>query len=63
MDFKLDIKTLITILTVVITISGFYYTTQARLNNLEEKVEIHTKEIQQLKKKIRINKHNYKKDK
>ena len=35
---KLDIKTAIAILTIATTLGGFYYTTQLRLDDLEEKV-------------------------
>ena len=35
---KLDIKTLITIVTFAATMGGFYYTTQLRLSHLEENV-------------------------
>ena len=35
---NLDIKTLITLLTFAAAMGGFYYTTQDRLNHLEENV-------------------------
>lgn len=35
---KIDIKTLITLLTIAATLGGFYYTTQSRLDNLEDEV-------------------------
>ena len=35
---KLDIKTIITVLGIAATLGGFYYTTQLRLDDLEEKV-------------------------
>ncbi len=35
---KVDIKTLITICTIAATLGGFYYTTQSRLDSLEQEV-------------------------
>ena len=35
---KLDIKTLITLVTFAATMGGFYYSTQLRLDHLEENV-------------------------
>jgi hypothetical protein len=43
---KLDVKTLITLLTIAATLGGFYYTTQIRLDTLEQ-------EIAQVKKQIK----------
>ena len=43
---KLDIKTLITLLTMAAVLGGFYYTTQIRLDNLDEEVmQIQVKRI------------------
>lgn len=39
MDFKIDIKLLLTLLIMATTIGGFYYTTQLRLDTLEFSVE------------------------
>ena len=50
---KLDIKTLITLLTISATLGGFYYTTQSRLDILEQEV---TQLQKQIKKIRRINK-------
>ena len=47
---KLDIKTLITIVTFAATMGGFYYTTQLRLNHLEENVASIEKKIKHIKK-------------
>ena len=45
---KLDIKTLITLLAIAATLGGFYYTTQARLDNLEQEVTQVKKQIKRL---------------
>ncbi len=50
---KLDIKTLITIVTFAATMGGFYYSTQLRLDHLEENVASVEKQIKQLKKQKR----------
>ena len=47
---KLDIKTLITIITFAATMGGFYYSTQIRLDQLEDKVTGIEKQIKQIKK-------------
>ena len=47
---KLDIKTLITIITFAATMGGFYYSTQIRLDHLEDKVAGIEKQIKQIKK-------------
>ena len=49
---KLDIKTLITLLTIAATLGGFYYTTQIRLDSLEQEV---TQVKKQMKRLIRKN--------
>lgn len=49
--FKLDIKTLITIVTFAATMGGFYYSTQLRLDSLEEDVVAVEKQIKQLKRR------------
>jgi hypothetical protein len=36
MDFKINVKTLILIVGIACTLGGFYYTTNLRLNLLEE---------------------------
>ena len=48
---KLDIKTLITLLTIAATLGGFYYTTQVRLDNLEQEVSQVKKQIKRLTRK------------
>jgi len=50
---KLDIKTLITIVTFAATMGGFYYSTQLRLDHLESKVTQVEKQIKQIKKRNR----------
>lgn len=49
---KLDIKTLITIITFAATMGGFYYSTQLRLDHLEDKVTGIEKQIKQLKRQV-----------
>jgi len=46
---KLDIKTLITVVTFAATMGGFYYSTQMRLDHLEASVTTVEKQIKQLK--------------
>jgi hypothetical protein len=53
MDLKLDIKTLITLLTIAATLGGFYYTTQSRIDSLEEDVTTMSKQIKRINKQIR----------
>ncbi len=48
---KLDIKTLITLLTIAATLGGFYYTTQARLDNLEQEVTKLQKQVKRIARK------------
>tara|TARA_R110000823_G_C15640651_1_gene469775 strand:- start:285 stop:443 length:159 start_codon:yes stop_codon:yes gene_type:complete len=50
---KIDIKTLITLLTFSAMIGGFYYTAQSRLDNLETEV---VKLQKQVKRIVRQNK-------
>ena len=51
MDIKLDIKTLIAILTIAGTLGGFYYTTQTRLDSLEQEVTSLKKQIKRVARK------------
>ena len=65
---KLDAKTLIPILSIVALLGGFYYTTQLRLDTLEEKVGAFDTLEQELSKRIgtlekRVNRINKKKAK
>ena len=46
---KLDIKTSITIVTFIVTMAGFYYTTQHRLDALEKDVSALQKKVKNLK--------------
>ena len=48
---KLDIKTLITLLTIAATLGGFYYTTQIRLDSLEQDVIKLQKQIKRIARK------------
>lgn len=45
---KIDIKTLIALLTIAATLGGFYYTTQERLDNLEQEVSQVKKQVKRL---------------
>jgi hypothetical protein len=49
---KLDIKTLITLLTIAATLGGFYYSTQTRLDSLEGQVETLKKQVKRIARKI-----------
>ena len=49
---KLDIKTVITIVAFAVTMGGFYYTTQLRLDNLEGNVMSVEKQLKIIKKRI-----------
>ena len=48
---KLDIKTLITLLTMAAVLGGFYYTTQIRLDNLDEEVMQIQKQVKRIARK------------
>ncbi len=50
---KLDIKTIITLLTFAAAAGGFYYSTNDRLDQLESQVVTMSKQIKQLKKNVR----------
>tara|TARA_R110000824_G_scaffold27426_11_gene93248 strand:- start:1977 stop:2132 length:156 start_codon:yes stop_codon:yes gene_type:complete len=50
---KIDIKTLITLITISVAIGGFYYSTQDRLEHLEESITKLEKKVNRL---IRTNK-------
>lgn len=49
---KLDVKTIITLLTIASALGGFYYTTQMRLDSLEQEVASLKKTDSKLKKLI-----------
>ena len=51
MNMKVDIKTLITICTIAATLGGFYYTTQSRLDSLEQEVTSLKKQIKRIARK------------
>jgi hypothetical protein len=46
---KVDVKTLITIITLLVPLVGFYYTTNLRLDSLEASVTSVQKQVKQLK--------------
>ena len=48
MKFNLDIKTLITLFTIATVLGGFYYSTQIRLDNLEESISVMEKKVNRL---------------
>jgi hypothetical protein len=47
-DLKLNIKTLITLLTIAATLGGFYYSTQSRIDDLESDVTVLKKQVKRL---------------
>jgi len=51
---KLQISTLITVITAALLCGGFYYTTQLRLDSLETQVKVLTKKIKKSPKKNRL---------
>ena len=50
---KLDIKIVITLCTFVATMAGFYYSTQIRLDNLEEEVVQIEKQVKRLTRQLK----------
>tara|TARA_B100000287_G_C20626094_1_gene777895 strand:+ start:616 stop:777 length:162 start_codon:yes stop_codon:yes gene_type:complete len=53
MKINLDLKTLITIVTFAAMMGGFYYTTQIRLNDLENDISKLQKQVKRISKKQR----------
>ena len=62
MQLKLDIKTILGVSAIIVTLAGFYYTTQMRLDRLEasvgqnsssEELKSLKKQIQQLNKRVK----------
>jgi len=51
---KLDIKTLITLFTIAATLGGFYYSTQLRLDSLEEDVVKLQKQVKRLARQVKL---------
>ena len=49
---KLDISTLITLLTPAALLGGFYYTTQHRLDNLESKITAMEKQVKKINRRL-----------
>ena len=45
MKLNLDLKTLITIITFAVSVAGFYYSTQSRLDELENKISTLEKKV------------------
>lgn len=56
MKINLDLKTLITIVAFAATMGGFYYSTQERLDNLENDISILDKKIKRFHRLIKGNK-------
>ena len=52
MNFKIDIKLLITFLALAVAFGGFYYTTQMRLDRVEMALEQPAHECKALKKQM-----------
>tara|TARA_Y100000310_G_scaffold321559_1_gene379381 strand:- start:235 stop:405 length:171 start_codon:yes stop_codon:yes gene_type:complete len=53
MKFNLDVKTLITLFTIATVLGGFYYSTQIRLDNLEENISAMEKKVNRLSRQIK----------
>ena len=52
MNFKIDIKLLITFLALAVAFGGFYYTTQMRLDRIEVDLKEPTHDCHVLKKQV-----------
>ena len=52
MNFKMDIKLLITVFAIAAGLGGFYYTTQLRLDRVEVALEEPIHDCQSLKKQV-----------
>ena len=50
---EVDIKTIITLGALLVPLVGFYYTTNMRLDSLEEKIQQVQKQVKQIKSKGR----------
>ena len=48
---KIEIKTLITLLTIEAVLGGFYYTTQDQLSNLETEVKKQQNKVKRIERK------------
>ena len=53
MNLKLDIKTLIALLAIAATLGGFYYTTQVRLDNIEQEMSQIQKQVKRLSRRVK----------
>ena len=51
MKLDLDLKSIIAICTIAATLGGFYYTTQSRLDNLEQEVTTLKKQVKRIARK------------
>jgi len=52
MKFEFDLKTLITLIGIVAMLGGFLYTTQLRLDNLEEQIVSVEKKQERLERRL-----------
>ena len=50
-NVKLELPTLITLLTTAALLGGFYYTTQHRLDNLEDKITVMERQVKKINRK------------
>lgn len=48
---KLELPTLITLLTTAALLGGFYYTTQHRLDDLEDKITVMERQVKKINRK------------
>jgi len=50
-NVKLELPTLITLLTTAALLGGFYYTTQHRLDDLEDKITVMERQVKKINRK------------
>tara|TARA_R110000824_G_scaffold40667_3_gene121653 strand:+ start:276 stop:470 length:195 start_codon:yes stop_codon:yes gene_type:complete len=55
-DVKLELPTLITLLTAAAILGGFYYTTQHRLDELEDKITVMEQQVKKINRKKNLGK-------
>tara|TARA_R110002051_G_C8590491_1_gene478741 strand:+ start:194 stop:367 length:174 start_codon:yes stop_codon:yes gene_type:complete len=53
---KLELPTLITLLTAAAILGGFYYTTQHRLDELEDKITVMEQQVKKINRKKNLGK-------